>query len=130
MLYNDEPTKVLPRLAPKGKVIGWLVCIEGKEIGLDYRLVSGYNWVGQSENMEIPLDDPSVAEDHHCALVYDEKHNCLFLVPQEGHDLELNDEILSQPVVISHMDKITIGHAKFYYVAFCQGDRTWKNIAP
>ena len=125
MIYNNEAI----RKAQKKKVIGWLVCVGGEEIGSDYRLVSGYNWVGKREDMDIRIEEDSIADHHHCAIVYDEKHNTAFLLPQEEYPVSHNDEIISEPVSISDQDKIGIGQLVFCFVAFCKGERTWKNIA-
>lgn len=125
MIYHDETI----RETFKKKVMGWLVCVEGEEMGFDYRLVSGYNWVGKRPDMDIRIDEESIADHHHCAIVYDEKHNTAFLVPQEGYPVSHNGETISQPVPIIDQDRIGIGQMAFCFVAFCQGDRTWKNIA-
>jgi pSer/pThr/pTyr-binding forkhead associated (FHA) protein len=113
---------------PGKRVTGWLVGIDDPCTGKDYRICPGYNWVGSDQTMDIIIPDASVADTHHCAIVYDERHNTTFLVAQEGRDVFLNDQPVSHPLPLEADSLIRIGSIRFYYIPFCFEERSWKTI--
>lgn len=107
-------------------VTGWLVCVEGVERGRDYRIGSGWNWVGRAYSNNISIrDDMDVADQKHCAVVYDNKSNRFFLA-DGGHALAyINGELLNDSCALKSGDIIEIGNSKFEFVPFCREGRTW-----
>ena len=106
-------------------VAGWLVCVEGEELGRDYPLYQGYNRIGRSYRMDVCITtDRSVSRENHCAVVYDEKQNEFYVV--EGKNLAyLNDQLVEGSVELQDRDVIQIGNTRLEFVAFCKGDRKW-----
>ena len=129
MIYDYEDNYDNNPLDPVNRVTGWLVGIDGYCKGRDYRICSGYNWVGSDPTMDIRIPDPSVAETHHCAIVYDERHNKSFLLAQEDCALLLDDQPVMEPAALNCESIITIGSLRFYYIPFCREERNWNTIS-
>ena len=108
-------------------VTGWLVCIEGPEKGRDYRLHYGFNKVGRSRTMDVNvLEDPQIVRDTHCSIVYENKKNIFYATPKGGNLVYLNGELLEKSEELQTGDILQMGGSKFQFVAFCKGERVWK----
>ena len=75
-------------------VCGWLVCIEGARVGKDYKLKTGKNFIGRSDDMDIQiLGDNNVSKRNHAIIVYDPKKKNNVLLPGESSGIAyLNGE--------------------------------------
>lgn len=116
-------------LGNKGRefVCGWLVCTRGVERGQDYRVYTGYNRIGRDYGNEIVIQgDLQITRKGHCMVVYEERKNGFYLVPQSGNLAYLNDHLLEKPESLVDGDKITVGESEFEFVAFCRGGRKWE----
>lgn len=128
-VQNDEGRTVgiFSRKAGQNYVTGWLVCLEGKEKGRDYRLHNGYNWIGRSYQMDVcVVDDVLISRERHASIVYDHKSNCFFLSPGEGTVTRLNGEVLVKAGRLKHGDRISIGNSLFEFVPFCGEGWSWE----
>lgn len=109
-------------------VTGWLVCVSGPEKGRDYRLHHGFNKVGRGHNMDVYVaEDMYISKDTHCSIAYDAKDNLFYLTPSSGCLTYLNGNMLQESVLINSGDVIHIGESEFEFIAFCRGDRNWKD---
>ncbi len=109
-------------------VVGWLICMNGSEMGKDYRLHAGKNFVGRSTSMDVVLiDDKSISRDRHCSIVYDPKGNIFFVSAESGNLVYLNGELVSYPKELKDGNMITIGETKLMFIPFCREGRTWEN---
>ena len=53
-------------------VVGWLVCVEGPEVGKDYRLFGRINSIGRAEGNDVVLaQEHTVSQKNHVRLAYD-----------------------------------------------------------
>jgi len=48
----------------RAPVVGWLVALNGRQKGEDFRLREGQNIIGSSAGLEVTLDDPAVSAQH------------------------------------------------------------------
>lgn len=48
----------------RAPVVGWLVALNGKQKGEDFRLREGQNTIGSGAGLEVTLDDPAVSAKH------------------------------------------------------------------
>ena len=109
-------------------VTGWLVCVSGPEKGRDYRLHHGFNKVGRGYNMDVYVsEDMYISKDTHCSIAYDAKHNLFHITPSGGCLTYINGELLQESALLTTGDVIHIGESEFEFIAFCRGDRTWKD---
>ncbi len=110
-------------------VVGWLVCIEGKDKGKDYRIEAKNNTIGRSESMDICISgDDTISRENHARLAYDVKHNAFHLVPAEStNSIYLNDEPVYIPTKLNEDDVIEFGESKFVFIPFCDDKFNWQD---
>lgn len=110
-----------------GFVTGWLVCIEGREKGRDYRLQSGFNRIGRSFQMDVCImDDAGISRDSHASIVYDYKSMNFYLIPGSGTISLLNDKIVTESIALSPRDIISMGESRFEFIPFCKEGHIWE----
>mgnify|MGYP003208667725 CR=1 FL=1 len=131
--------KLVPSQSDEGKTIsirsefvgndyvtGWLVCIEGAELGRDYRIHYGFNRVGRDLTMDICIvDDTKISRNNHCSIVYDDRKNKFHICQGKGTVTYLNDKLLSSAQELKAHDIIAIGDSKFEFIPFCREGRQW-----
>ena len=102
-------------------VVGWLVCIKGREKGRDYRIRSEKNYIGRSSKMDICIDgDEAISRENHAIISYNPKNNSFRLYPGDGRGIVyLNGEEVFQPELLKAQDSIELGETKFLFVPFC-----------
>lgn len=110
-------------------VVGWLVCIEGKDKGKDYRIEAKNNTIGRSEKMDICIKgDDTVSRENHARLAYDVKHNAFHLIPAEStNSIYINDEPTYVPTKLNAFDLIELGESKFLFVPLCGEKFNWQD---
>lgn len=107
-------------------VVGWLVCVAGKERGRDFRLHAGRNFIGRALNNDIALvDDERVTREDHCSLVYEPGRSEFWLARGKGDDVLINGERLDINCQLQAEDKLEIGESRFVFIPFCKVDRLW-----
>ncbi len=104
--------------------VGWLVCLKGKNIGRDYRLCAGKNYIGRSDFMDVALQgEPTVSREKHAVLLFEPKKSIFLVQPGESRELAyLNDELILQPKVLKQGDIITVGEVDLLFVPLCSRD--------
>lgn len=122
--YFEE--KIKADVAP---VVGWLVCIEGKHIGEDFRLKAGRNFVGRSSQMDVAITkDNSVSRDRHAIVVYDPKGNAFIVQPGEARELcYLNDQPVYSAQTLRMGDKLNLGETTLMFIPCCSSTFTWED---
>lgn len=110
-------------------VTGWLVCIEGKEKGKDYRIAAKNNSIGRGESADICIKgDTAISRENHARLSYDGKHNNFYLIPAEStNNIYINDEPIFLPTQIKKGDVIELGESKFIFIPFCDNAFNWQD---
>lgn len=113
-----------------GKVdpcVGWLVCVEGKQVGQDFKLKSGNNSIGRDKSMDICLKGDEVSRIKHSIITYDPKNNIFLALPGESHGLSyVNDNIVVSATVLKRGDRIEIGGNILLFIPLCDEDFQWK----
>lgn len=108
-------------------VVGWLVCVEGPEVGKDYRLFGRINSIGRAEGNDVVLaQEHTVSQKNHVRLAYDARHNNFQLIPGEGTNVTyLNDEPLYVPQKLNAYDVLEMGATKLIFVPLCNERFRW-----
>lgn len=108
-------------------VVGWLVCVEGKHKGKDYRLTSGRNFIGRSQKMDVVIEgDPSVSREAHAVVIYEPKGNIYMIQPGVSKELSyLNDQVVLEAKAIKVNDVITVGATKLMFIPCCSSKFQW-----
>ena len=108
-------------------VVGWLVCVEGKERGRDYRLLAGRNYVGRSVDMDVSIpDDQQLSREKHCSIIYDPRSFRFVLLPGDSTLTMVNGAAQNAPCDINDGDIISCGSTKLCLIRFCKEGRDWE----
>ncbi|WP_166241077.1 FHA domain-containing protein [Paenibacillus turpanensis] len=120
--YLEEPEGIEP-------VTGWLVCIEGPQLGQDYRISAEKNFIGRAEDMHIQIvGDNAISRRNHAVIVYDPKKRNFFLLPGDASGLAYhNNEAVYSPVELTPYDVIQLGRSKFIFIPLCGVHFEWEN---
>lgn len=108
-------------------VCGWLVCIEGARVGMDYKIHNGKNFVGRGDDMDIQiLGDNAINRKNHTIIVYDQKKRNTVILPGDSAGLAyLNDEAIYVPTELKPYDVIELGKSRFLFVPLCGENFEW-----
>lgn len=131
-LVSVEDDKTMPYLGEMDgvdPVTGWLVCIEGAQMGRDYRILAEKNFIGRSEDMHIRIiGDNTISIRNHAVIVYDPKKRNFFLLPGDASGLAyLNNEAVYTPIELAAYDVIQLGMSKFLFIPLCGIHFEWEN---
>ena len=63
-------------------VVGWLIALDGKHKGEDFKIVEGKNKIGKNADCDVVITDEFVSSEH--ALVYYDKAEKQFLITDLG----------------------------------------------
>lgn len=113
-------------------IVGWLVCIEGTEIGNYYPLFSGINAIGRGANMDIQLaSDMEISRQVHAEIFYDTEVITYYLSVRNGvNPVYVNDTLIpagqETRVILNDRDHIHLGTHTFIFTAFCNKDFSWR----
>lgn len=127
---DQDDVKTISVYGSLAKVpVGWLIAIEGNDLGTDYRIVDGKNLVGRDPNMNISIQkDKSVSRDTHTVILYDAEGHDFYLLPNEGKGtVHLNKQIALSPTKLHKGDKIKIGNTLLYFLPLCDEDFDWND---
>jgi len=105
-------------------VVGWLISLEGKEKGRDYRIHTDNNYIGRGENMDICIrGDDTISRENHATVSYDSRDKIFYFTPGDGRSIvRLNDKGVFATVELSAYDILEIGKTKLIFLPLC-GDR-------
>ena len=138
---DDDVTVALPRnhgqgmQAGPGKqgfkpVVGWFVCVRGKDFGNSFALKLGKNYIGRSADMDISLQgDESVAMKNHAVIFYVPKQRRFAVeMGTSGRKLYLNRNIVMRPVWIKQHDILTLGNVSLMFFPCCGEHFSWEEL--
>ena len=108
-------------------VCGWIVCVSGPRQGKDYKVVSGKNFIGRADDMNIQiLGDNGISRRNHAVIVFDPKKKETVLLPGDSNGLVyLNENAVYVPTPLSPYDKVEMGNSVFVFVPFCGNNFMW-----
>jgi hypothetical protein len=126
---DDQPTRRIGQGGPGGldAVVGWLVCVHGRNRGRDYRIRSENNTVGRSEDMDICISgDDLISRDRHTVITFDPQQSTFHLSPADGRSLVfLNNKAVLTPQELKPHDEIMLGATKLRFIPFCGEKFRW-----
>ena len=108
-------------------VAGWLVCIEGKEKGRDFRMHADNNYIGRGENMDICIrGDDTISRENHAVISFDVRNTAYYFSPGEGRSIvHVNEKAVFNTVQLSAYDVIELGNTKLIFIPLCGEAFTW-----
>ncbi len=126
---NNKTVGIMKEKLGIDPVVGWLVCIEGKEIGKDYKIRGQINTIGRSEKMDICIkEDNTISYENHARLSFSERNNKFNLIPAESKNvIYLNENEIFTPSLLNAYDIIDFGETKLMFIPFCSDKFDWKS---
>jgi hypothetical protein len=111
-------------------VCGWLVCISGARVGMEYRIHSGKNFIGRGDDMDIQiLGDNEINRKNHAIIVYDPKNRKTMLLPGDSEGLVyLSEEAIYLPTEVKSYNTIELGRSRFLFISLCGENFEWNNL--
>ena len=107
-----------------GYIAGWIVCLNGKNRGIDYRIYKGFNRMVYQRN-EIYMTMEPKSDDYVAgAVVYDDASNRFFIMAQES-TIKWNGKVVSGAEELCTGDQIEVESQNFEFVAFCREGKSW-----
>ena len=125
----DEDLAFAGELEVIDPVVGWLVCIEGPQMGRDYRIMAEKNFVGRAEDMHIQiLGDNKIARRNHAIIAYDPLKRETLILPGDSTGLVYRQNTaIYQPTPMNRYDVIRLGDSKFLFMPLCSKHFEWES---
>ena len=106
-------------------VVGWLVCVQGPDIGKDFRLHSDFNHVGRDKYQDVCLSDRTVSREHF-TVSYDIVNNHYFAEMDKGRTMVyINGYSLGGRALLKKGDQIKVGETLLVFIPLEQKDVKW-----
>ena len=106
-------------------VVGWLVCVQGPDIGKDFRLHAHFNHVGRAEYQDVCLSDRTVSREHF-TVSYDIVNNHYFAEMDKGRTMVyINGYSLGGRALLKKGDQIKVGETLLVFIPLEQKDVKW-----
>ena len=114
IIDNDSNSEIKP-------VRGWLVVIEGKKRGMDFKIHNGMNTIGRDKTNDIHFDfDPTVTGKNACSIAYDDVDTLFYIVLGESKNLvRLNRKPVFGTTELKDNDIVQIGETKLVFRSLC-----------
>jgi len=106
-------------------VVGWLVCIEGKDKGKDFRLIAGKNTIGRDKDQQAYISGDDQISRSHATIYYYIQVNIFYIEDHSTHGTFLNNLPVIQRTEVHNMDTIVIGKSKFILRPLCDNVFNW-----
>ncbi|WP_088825465.1 FHA domain-containing protein [Listeria goaensis] len=126
----DEDMEYMGDLEVIDPVTGWLICIEGPQLGRDYRIMAEKNFIGRADDMHIQiLGDNRIARRNHAIIAYDPLKRNTLILPGESSGLAYhNNEAVYTPTELKAYDVIQLGESKFLFIPLCGEHFEWESL--
>lgn len=111
----------------KEPIVGWLVCTGGRFFGQDFKIKSGRNFIGRSQNMDICLEgEMSVSRERHAAVIYEPRQNIFLVQPWEAKELfYLYDEVVLSAKELKKNSVLSVGDVTLMFIPCCDKEFQW-----
>lgn len=107
-------------------VVGWLVCMDGPSRGTDWRIHTGYNYIGREVGDIHIQGDNQISREKHAMVAFYAKTLTYFVGPAEGRNIvELNGAPVFNTMELKNYDVITIGATRLMFVGLCGERFAW-----
>lgn len=119
-----------PANAPSEEpVVGWLICIQGPNIGQCFNIYAGKNSLGRSNTNKIIINkDRSISRDKHSWIIYEPRKRDFFAQPGDSSGLTyVNEEVIMQPTKLEKKTIIEVGNTKLMLFPLCGEDFSWED---
>ncbi|MCR5162099.1 MAG: FHA domain-containing protein, partial [Lachnospiraceae bacterium] len=111
--------------APNPPIVGWLVAIDGPDMGRDFKLFADKNYIkraqyGNVTTRDILLNDETVSRNNHAVVAFYAATEQFFCAGGDARELfSLNNEPVLETRILKKGDILTVGKTKLMFVPFC-----------
>jgi hypothetical protein len=108
-------------------VVGWLINLDGKDKGKDYRIHADNNFIGRDEGMDVCIrGDDTISRKNHAIISYDSRDRAFYFSPGDGRNIvRLNDKAIFQTTQLKAYDTLEIGKTKLLFLPLCGEQFDW-----
>ncbi len=106
-------------------IVGWFICLKGKNYGQDYKIMEGVNYIGSSLEMDIVLEDNTISSEKHVMIVYDSISNDYIASSGNENQYYINNEPVYTPIQMKAYDILSIGNTELLFIPLCGEKFTW-----
>lgn len=112
-------------------VVGWLVCVNGKEKGRSYMVHSDNNYIGRSEKMDICIrGDETISRENQAVITYDSNDNSYYFSTGDGRSIvRVNNKAIFQTVILKAYDRLMVGKTELLFMPLCGEQFKWEDEA-
>ena len=128
VISEDNKTRVASYVrASVDPVVGWLVCVAGKDKGRDYKIHADNNHIGRDESMDICIrGDETISRENHATITYDGMEKVFYFAPGAGRSIvRLNGKALLMTAELKQYDRITLGETELMFIPLCGSEFDW-----
>ena len=131
--FSDQmkPTEFFDPSTPEGMpspVVGWLVAVGGPCRGTDYRIHTGFNYIGRNYGDICINGDNTISGEKDSVVAYIPQTNKFYIAHELGKNPILVNSIpvIGGSVELHDYDVVTIGSTTLRFVGFCGEEFTWE----
>ncbi len=108
-------------------VVGWLVAVEGPCRGTDYRIHTGYNYIGREDGDICIHGDNTISAEKDAYVTYVPQTRKFYIAHEQGKNVLLVNDmpVIGGGMEIHSFDLITIGTTKLMFIGMCGEKFTW-----
>lgn len=108
-------------------VVGWLVAVEGPCRGTDYRIHTGYNYIGREAGDICIRGDNTISAEKDANVTYVPQTRKFYIAHELGKNVLLVNSlpVIGGSVELQNYDLITIGTTKLMFVGLCGEKFSW-----
>lgn len=108
-------------------VVGWLVAVEGPCRGTDYRIHTGYNYIGREVGDICIHGDNTISAEKDANVTYVPQTRKFYIAHELGKNVLLvnNLPVIGGGMELCNYDLITIGTTKLMFVGLCGERFSW-----
>ena len=108
-------------------VVGWLVAVSGPCRGTDYRIHTGYNYIGREAGDICIRGDQTISGEKDSNITYVPQTNRFYIAHEQGKNVLLVNDIpaIGGGAELHNYDRITVGSTQLLFVGFCGENFSW-----
>lgn len=108
-------------------VVGWLVAVEGPCRGTDYRIHTGYNYIGREAGDICIRGDSTISAEKDANVTYVPQTRQFYIAHELGKNVLLVNDlpVIGGGMQLHNYDRITIGTTQLIFVSLCGEQFSW-----
>jgi len=108
-------------------VVGWLVAVQGPCRGTDYRIHTGYNYIGRERGDICIHGDATISAEKDANVTYVPQTKRFYIAHELGKNVLLVNDmpVIGGSTELQNYDRITIGTTQLLFIRFCGEQFSW-----